>query len=432
MPPHHLPTTSSPAAHGAPGSDASLAERYAAVRGLTEELAAPLGPEDQTVQTMDDVSPTKWHRAHVTWFFETFLLQPHLPGYQVHDDHYCYLFNSYYEAVGSRHPRPERGLLTRPTTADVAEYRRAVDEAMAELLSSEASPEVADLVTLGLHHEQQHQELLLMDIKHVLGSNPLRPAYALAMPEPAPPPEPLRWIDGTAGITSIGHEGDGFAFDNESPRHEVLLRPHQLADRLVTNGEWQEFIDDGGYQRSDLWLSDGWAKVQGEGWEAPLYWEQVDGQWHEYTLAGRYPLDPGRPVVHVSHFEADAFSRWAGARLPAEEEWAAAVADQQLVEPRFELDGPHPRPPAAGDTGPLRQAFGEVWQWTSSAYLGYPGFTPMPGAVGEYNGKFMSGQMVLRGSCCATPPGHARTTYRNFFPPSARWAFSGVRLAIDA
>ncbi len=425
MPLRHQPTTPTSAPEG------SLTERYQAVRGLTEALAAPLGPEDQTVQTMADVSPTKWHRAHVTWFFETFLLQAHQPGYQVHDEHYCYLFNSYYEAVGSRHPRPERGLLTRPTTADVGDYRQAVDQAMGELLSGEVTPEVAALVTLGLHHEQQHQELLLMDIKHVLGSNPLRPAYALAMPAPAPEPEALSWIDGDTGIAEIGHEGPGFAYDNEHPRHEVLLRPHRLADRLVTNREWQAFIDDGGYSRSELWMSDGWATVQAEGWDSPLYWERVDGQWHEYTLAGRYPLDPGRPVVHVSHHEADAYARWAGARLPREDEWDVAVARQDMVVPRFELDGPHPRPPAGDDAGPLRQAFGEVWQWSSSAYLGYPGFVPAAGAVGEYNGKFMSGQMVLRGSSCATPPGHARPSYRNFFPPTARWAFSGVRLAAD-
>lgn len=411
--------------------DIDLRRSYAEVRGLTEALAAPLGPEDQTVQTMDDVSPTKWHRAHTTWFFETFVLEPHRPGYQVHNDAYGYLFNSYYEAVGSRHPRPQRGLLTRPTTADVADYRFAVDEAVDTLLADGAPDQVAALVTLGLHHEQQHQELLLMDIKHVLGTNPLRPAYALAMTAPAPDPAPPVWVEREGGLVEVGHGGDGFAYDNEGPRHQALVPPHRLGDRLITNGEWQAFIDDDGYRRSDLWLSDGWSAVCGEGWEAPLYWEQVDGRWHEYTLAGRYPLDPGRPVVHVSHYEADAFARWAGARLPSEPEWEAAVADQGVTEPTFELDGPHPRPPAAGDTGPLRQAFGEVWQWTSSPYLGYPGFAPAAGAVGEYNGKFMSGQVVLRGSGCATPPGHTRATYRNFFPPGARWAFSGVRLASD-
>lgn len=428
MPPHDLPRT--PATGAPPGAD--LAEHYRAVRDLTEALAAPLGPEDQTVQTMADVSPTKWHRAHVTWFFETFVLGPHRPGHQVHDEDYGFLFNSYYEAIGSRHPRPRRGLLTRPTAAEVGEYRAAVDAAMAEVLDAGVDDEVAEVVTLGLHHEQQHQELLLMDIKHVLGTNPLRPPYSLAMPAPAPEADPLRWLDGAEGLAEIGHDGDGFSYDNERPRHTVLLHPHRLADRLVTNGEWQAFIDDDGYRRPELWLSDGWASVQAQGWEAPLYWERVDGQWHEYTLAGRYPLDPGRPVVHVSHHEADAYARWAGARLPREEEWEVAVARQGVAEPRFELDGPHPRPPAPDDRGPLRQAFGEVWQWTSSAYLGYPGFTPEPGAVGEYNGKFMSGQDVLRGSCCATPPGHARLTYRNFFPPAARWAFSGVRLAADA
>ncbi len=347
MPPHDSPRTSD-ARTAAAVPEGDLAARYQGVRDLTEALAAPLGPEDQTVQTMDDVSPTKWHRAHVTWFFETFLLGPHLPGYQVHDEDYGYLFNSYYEAIGSRHPRPQRGLLTRPTAAQVGEYRAAVDTAMGALLAGDVGPEVAALVTLGLHHEQQHQELLLMDIKHVLGTNPLRPAYSLAMPEPAPEAEPVRWVEGTQGLAEVGHDGAGFAFDNESPRHPVLLHPHRLADRLVTNGEWRAFIDDGGYHRSELWLSDGWAAVQARGWEAPLYWEQVDGQWHEYTLAGRYPLDPGRPVVHVSHYEADAFARWAGARLPREEEWAVAVAAQDLVEPHFELDGPHPRPAGRG------------------------------------------------------------------------------------
>jgi len=424
------PSRSSTAAGGT-AAPASLRERYAAVRRHTEELAAPLGPEDQTVQTMDDVSPTKWHRAHITWFFETFVLAPHAPGYQVHDDAYGYLFNSYYEAVGSRHPRPQRGLLTRPTTADVGDYRLAVDAAMDAFLAGGVDDAVADLVVLGLHHEQQHQELLLMDIKHVLGTNPLRPAYALAMPAPAPDPAPLAWIDRPGGIVAIGHDGAGFAYDNEGPRHDALVHPHRLADRLVTNGEWQAFIDDGGYRRSELWLSDGWAAVTGQGWEAPLYWERVDDLWHEYTLAGRYPLDPGRPVVHVSHYEADAYARWAGVRLPTEEEWEAAVADQPLLEPPFELDGPHPRPPAPDDAGPLRQAFGEVWQWTTSPYVGYPGFAPAAGAVGEYNGKFMSGQMVLRGSSAFTPPGHTRSTYRNFFPPQARWALTGVRLATD-
>ena len=412
-----------------------LTLRYREVRNLTEALAAPLGPEDQTVQTMPDVSPTKWHRAHTTWFFETFLLEAHVAGYEPFDPAYGYLFNSYYEAVGARHPRAERGHLTRPTVADVAAYRRAVDGAMTAALDSGALDRVADLVVLGLHHEQQHQELLLMDIKHVLSVNPLRPAYVERDLGPAGPVPPLGWIDRPGGVTTVGDPGAGFAFDNERPRHDVLLAPHRLADRLVTNGEWLAFIDDGGYRRPELWLSDGWATVGAQGWRAPLHWLPVDDGWHEHTLSGTAPVDPARPVVHVSHYEADAYARWAGARLPTEQEWEAAVAGSPAAppsfDPRFVTAGPHPRPVADDDPGPLRQAFGEVWQWTSSPYVGYPGFHPAAGAVGEYNGKFMSGQMVLRGSSCATPPGHARSTYRNFFPPAARWAFSGLRLAAD-
>ncbi len=414
-------------AAGAPG--ASLLDRYRDVRGLTERLAAPLGPEDQTVQSMPDVSPTKWHRAHTTWFFETFVLQPHRPGYEVVDEAHAFLFNSYYEAVGPRHARPQRGLITRPTAAEVGEYRRAVDEAMETLLAAGPTDEVVELVTLGLHHEQQHQELLLMDIKHVLWSNPTHPAYIAGTLPAAPEPAPLGWVERPGGLVDVGHGGDGFAYDNEQPRHTALVQPHRLGDRLVTNGEWAAFIDDGGYRRPELWLSDGWATVQAAGWTAPLYWDD-DGC--ETTLVGRHPVDPGRPVVHVSHYEADAYARWAGARLPTEVEWEAAIADQPSAESAFDPTCAHPDGVDPADAGPLRQAFGEVWQWTSSAYLGYPGFAPAAGAVGEYNGKFMSGQVVLRGSSCATPPGHARTSYRNFFPPSARWPFAGVRLAGDA
>ncbi len=408
-----------------------LARRYREVRDLTEALAAPLGPEDQTVQTMADVSPTKWHRAHTTWFFETFVLQDHHPGYQPFDDAFGFLFNSYYEAVGARHTRADRGQITRPTCAEVGSYRQAVDRAMALVLSHDIGDAVSGLITLGLHHEQQHQELLLMDIKHVLASNPLRPAYLAADPPVASVPAPLGWVDRPGGIVSVGHGGVEFAYDNEGPRHDVLLRPHRLADRLVTNGEWMEFVADGGYQRPDLWLSDGWAEVGAQGWQGPLYWERVGDDWHEFTLAGRHAVDPGRPVVHVSHYEADAYARWAGARLPTEQEWEAAASAQPVVARPFDVAAPHPEGVSAPDAGPLRQTFGEVWQWTSSAYLGFPGYSPPAGAVGEYNGKFMSGQVVLRGSSCATPPGHARATYRNFFPPKARWAFSGVRLASD-
>jgi ergothioneine biosynthesis protein EgtB len=381
---------------------------------------------------MPDVSPTKWHRAHTTWFFETFVLGPHQPGYRVVDEAFGYLFNSYYEAVGPRHTRADRGQITRPTVAEVGGYREAVDRSMEAVLSTDIGEAVDGLVTLGLHHEQQHQELLLMDIKHVLAANPLRPAYLASDPEPSPAPGPLGWVDRPGGVVGVGHDGARFAFDNEGPRHDALLVPHRLADRLVTNGEWLAFMADGGYRRPELWLSDGWAAVAARAWEAPLYWERVGDEWHEFTLTGRHVVDPHRPVVHVSHYEADAYARWAGARLPTEQEWEAAVAEQPLVEPPFDLGGPHPRAVDPDGPGPLRQAFGEVWQWTGSPYVGFPGFAPAAGAVGEYNGKFMSGQVVLRGSSCATPPAHARVTYRNFFPPAARWAFSGVRLAADA
>ena len=400
---------------------------YASVRELTEALSAPLSPEDQTVQSMPDVSPTKWHRAHTTWFFETFLLQPTTPGYEPFHPAFGYLFNSYYEAVGSRHPRPERGLVSRPGVAEVAAYRSHVDEAMATVL--ERDDERLDwLVTLGLQHEQQHQELLLMDIKHVLSCNPLEPAY-LERPTPrvASQATLVGWVEHPGGLVEIGHDGDDFAFDNESPRHAVHLRPFALADRTVTCGDWLAFVDDDGYRRPELWLSDGWALVQAEGWEAPLYWRR-DGEgdpWRVFTLTGARPLDPAEPVTHVSYHEADAFARWAGARLPTEAEWEAVASTERAEDGRYlDLDVLHPR--AGG-----MSLHGEVWQWTASAYLPYPGFRPAPGAVGEYNGKFMVSQHVLRGGSCVTPPGHVRTTYRNFFPPASRWPFTGVRLARD-
>jgi ergothioneine biosynthesis protein EgtB len=391
----------------------TLADRFQAVRAHTEALAAPLSAEDQTVQSMPDVSPTKWHRAHTTWFFETFLLGPSHPGYRVFHPGYGYLFNSYYEAVGERYPRPQRGLLSRPGIDEIAAYRRHVDGAMLDLLDGEPAPEVAGLTDLGIHHEQQHEELLLMDVKHVLSVNPLQPAY-----RPAPPPPPLPeqapgWHEHPGGVVEMGHAGDGFSFDNETPRHPVLLQPFALADRPVTCGQWLAFVDDGGYRRPELWLSDGWATVLAEGWSAPLYWS--DGE--VFTLHGPKPIDAGEPVCHVSYYEADAFARWAGCRLPTEAEWEAASP------PAADGDGPGGLHPRAG---------GDVWEWTSSAYLPYPGFRPAAGAVGEYNGKFMVNQHVLRGGCCATPPGHLRPTYRNFFPPAARWPFTGLRLARDA
>jgi ergothioneine biosynthesis protein EgtB len=387
----------------------SINERYARVRAHTDALASPLSAEDQTVQSMPDVSPTKWHRAHVTWFFETFVLSGR-PEYQVFDPAFGYLFNSYYEAVGPRHPRPARGLVTRPGVAEIAAYRSHVDDAMSRLLEGELEEAVRCLVDLGLHHEQQHQELLLMDIKHVLSCNSLLPAYAPAAPHPCPSgaASSTGWSGSEGGVMEVGHEGDGFGFDNESPRHPVLLAPFEIARGVVTNGDWLAFMADDGYRRAELWLSDGWYAVTGEGWEAPLYWRGDDSGRSEFTLSGLQPLDPDRPVSHISYYEADAFARWAGARLPTEAEWETMAS--------------------AGD---LNQAFGEVWQWTASAYLPYPGFRTAPGAVGEYNGKFMVNQHVLRGSSCLTPDGHERVTYRNFFPPSARWACSGVRLARD-
>jgi ergothioneine biosynthesis protein EgtB len=358
---------------------------------------------------MPDVSPTKWHRAHTTWFFETFLLGPHQPSYRVFDESYAFLFNSYYEAVGPRHARVERGLLSRPGAAEIGVYRTHVDEAMATLLASSLTPEVCALVELGLHHEQQHQELLLMDIKHVLSVNPLRPAYSLVEPK-GYDPSPLGWVAHEGGLAEIGAGPTAFAFDNERPPHRVWLEPFELADRLVTCGEWLAFMDDGGYERPELWLSDGWAAVCAGTVRAPFYWH--DGPaWQEFTLAGARPIDAHAPVRHVTYHEADAYARWAGGRLPTEAEWEAVAAG------------------AAAGGPPCAQLFGEVWQWTASDYAPYPGFAPARGAVGEYNGKFMVSQHVLRGSSRLTPAGHERVTYRNFFPPSARWVMSGVRLA---
>ena len=401
--------------------------RYEGVRGLTESLAEPLSAEDQTVQSMPDVSPTKWHRGHTSWFFETFLLCPSLAGYSVFDPRYGYIFNSYYETVGARHPRPERGLISRPGVAQVGAYRRHVDAAMAELLGGDLTPELAALSVLGLHHEQQHQELLLMDIKHVLSRNPLRPTYAETTPgsSPArPAARPLGWIEHPGGTVEIGHAGDGFGFDNEFPRHRALLTPFALADRAVTCGEWLEFMEDAGYQRPELWLSDGWAAVQAQGWDRPLYWSP---EGTEFTLAGEQPIDPDAPVCHVSYYEADAFAHWTGHRLPTEAEWETVSVNQTLSGNVLDPAVLRPVATPAGATGLI----GDTWEWTSSAYSPYPGYRAPAGAVGEYNGKFMVNQYILRGGSCVTPPGHVRASYRNFFPAGARWAFSGVRVARD-
>ena len=411
-----------------------LAPRYRHVRAQSEAIARPLAIEDYVVQSMPDVSPTKWHLAHTTWFFETFVLARFASTYQPIDPRYGYLFNSYYEAVGARHPRLERGLLSRPTVAEIYDYRAHVDRAMASLLER-ASPsvleEVASLVELGIQHEEQHQELMLTDLKHVLGRNPLRPAYGGAIQSTVTEreTEPLRFHDQPGGLVSIGHDGPGFAFDNETPRHRVFLRPCRLADRLVTNGEYLAFIEAGGYARPEFWLSDGWAAVQARGWQAPHYWERAGTGWCEYTLAGLVPLARSVPVTHVSYYEADAYARFAGVRLPTEAEWEASAARHPISGNFVESGIAHPRPAPLGEG--ISQLFGDAWEWCASAYLAYPGYRPWAGAVGEYNGKFMSNQFVLRGGSCATPGPHIRATYRNFFPPDARWQFTGIRLAED-
>lgn len=385
-----------------------LFDRYQGVRARTEALAAPLSDADATVQSMPDASPAKWHLAHTSWFFETFVLRDHAPGYQAFDQRFGYLFNSYYEAEGARHPRNFRGLLTRPDLATVFAYRMHVDAAMARAFAGFDAP-VRALVELGTHHEEQHQELLLTDVLHLFAQNPLEPSYG-AEPPATTAGAATGWIDHPGGIVAVGHSGDGFAFDCERPAHRVLLPPFRLADRLVTNAEWMAFIAAGGYVTASLWLSDGWAWVGRERVEAPLYWQLHDGEWTSFTLAGRRPVDPAAPVAHVSYYEADAFATWAGARLPREAEWEAAARA-------------FPATPQLYDTR---------WQWTGSAFLPYPGFRPAAGAVGEYNGKFMSGQFVLRGGAAATPAGHSRPSYRNFFYPHQRWQFTGVRLASDA
>ena len=406
---------------------AALAQRLATTRRLSLDLGAPLSDADASAQSMDDASPAKWHLAHTTWFFETFVLRDHVAGYRLFDERYPYLFNSYYEAEGPRHARPHRGLLTRPSLDRVRDWRAHVDAALARALP-DLSPAALALVELGIHHEQQHQELLLTDIKHLFAQNPLGPAmWETAIACEVAQFSAMKWIEGGEGVISLGHGGEGFAFDCEGPRHEVLLAPHALASRPVTNGEWQQFIDDGGYETPSLWLSDGWAWVQSEAVDAPAYWRE--GEY--FTLSGWRDIDPAAPVTHISFFEADAFASWAGARLPTEYEWeAAATALDPLGGDQLDDAGPVQPSAAADDTG-LQQMFGSVWEWTGSAYRPYPGFRAAPGAVGEYNGKFMSGQFVLRGGSCATPRGHCRASYRNFFYPHQRWQFTGLRLAKD-
>jgi len=409
----------------------ALRDRFRDVRATSLALAAPLSAEDQCIQSMPDASPTKWHLAHTTWFFETVLLQPHAEGYQPFDPRFHYLFNSYYEALGPRHPRPHRGLLTRPSVDEVHAYRRHVDEAVLALLEGGVGEQdwaaIEPIVALGLNHEQQHQELLLTDILHALSCNPLLPAYKPASGPAlrlAAVPSPMRWLPQHGGIAEVGHTGSDFAFDNETPRHKALLQPYAIADRLVNCGDYAQFIADGGYQRAELWLSDGWAAVQANGWRHPAYWlasddprlglgsqqQQQQGStgWHVFGLHGVRPMEADAPVSQLSFYEAAAYAEWAGARLPTEFEWEAA----------FDAPG-------------ITQMTGHVWQWTRSSYDPYPGFRPMPGIAAEYNGKFMVGQLVLRGGSVATPAGHSRPSYRNFFPPAARWQFTGLRLAKD-
>lgn len=412
----------------------TLMTRYGTVRAQTEALCAPLEVEDLVVSSMPDVSPTKWHLAHTSWFFETFVLAEHDPSYRPADPRYAFLFNSYYVQAGERHCRAMRGLVTRPTVREVFAYRAHVDIAMRRLierLGDDAAHPAVGLIELGVHHEQQHQELLLTDIKHVLWTNPLRPAYHTQPSEPARDVAPLAWREFDGGVAWMGHEGHGFAYDNELPRHRVFLEPYQLASRLVTNDEYLAFVEDSGYSRPELWLSAGLATVQANQWGAPLYWERgPEGRWMEFTLGGTRVLEGAAladPVTHVSYYEADAFARWAGRRLPSEFEWETAALNAR-VDGRFVDAGRlHPGPAARSET--LQQLYGDAWQWTHSAYVGYPNYKPSSGAIGEYNGKWMSDQWVLRGASCATPQSHARVTYRNFFPSDARWQFTGIRLA---
>jgi ergothioneine biosynthesis protein EgtB len=416
----------------ATGHSQNLRSRYREVRQATERLCAPLAVEDCVPQSMTDASPVKWHLAHTTWFFETLVLVPTVTNYRPFHPAFRYLFNSYYNALGAQYPRPHRGLVTRPTVAEVREYRAYVDRQMEELLERHEQGEMRvreDVIVLGMNHEQQHQELILTDLKHLWSFNPLRPVYREAPAPAARQVPPVTWFRFEEGIREIGHAGPGFAFDNETPRHRVFLHAFEIASRLVTCGEYRAFMEDGGYERPELWLSDGWRAVRERGWRAPLYWEREDSGWYVYTLTGYRPVNDAEPVTHVSYYEADAYARWAGARLPTEAEWETAAAtaprDGNFVEDGFF------HPVALGERAPDHpaQLWGDVWEWTQSPYVPYPGFRPAAGALGEYNAKFMANQYVLRGGSCATPRSHIRATYRNFFAPDVRWQFSGIRLA---
>ncbi|MBI4201966.1 MAG: ergothioneine biosynthesis protein EgtB [Chloroflexi bacterium] len=422
---------------GVPTDPATLFADYQQARKVTEAICAPLEIEDYMVQAMTDASPARWHLGHVTWFFETFILKEYTPGYKPVNDVYAYLFNSYYNSAGPQFYRPHRGLISRPTVKQVYDYRKQIDEHMADLIET-APPHlmeglVGSLIILGVNHEQQHQELLVTDIKYNLSVNPLHPVYQKVNIPSLPPAAPLRWVHFEGGLHTIGHDAQGFAFDNEWPRHQAYVAPFLLASRPVTNAEFMEFIEAGGYERVDLWLSAGWRTMKEQGWQAPLYWEKHDGLWWHHTMSGFLPVDQNALLCHVSYYEADAYARWRDKRLPTEEEWEFAALRQPLQGNLLESGLYHPlggTSPRAGQE--LEHMFGDVWEWTKSAYLPYPGFQPLQGSVGEYNGKFMVNQMVLRGGSCATPLSHIRPTYRNFFPPDARWQFSGVRLADDA
>ncbi|KWT70042.1 hypothetical protein APY04_1251 [Hyphomicrobium sulfonivorans] len=415
-----------------------LLHRLKSSRRLSQLLAAPLSDEDQVVQPMDDASPTKWHLAHTTWFYETFLLKPHLPGYREYSPDFAYCFNSYYESHGKRQARNRRGLLTRPSVDEVRGYRAHVDEALERMFVSgfinDGLDGLAAIVELGINHEQQHQELLLTDTLSLFDAQPLHPAYRT----PAPCRDQTRhdgdaaFIEFPGGIFPVGFSGTGFCYDNEEPRHDALLQPFRLAHRCVTNAEWLAFMDDGGYRDPLLWLADGWSAINANGWDAPGYWHQRDGVWHQMTLEGLVPVNLAAPVAHVNYYEANAFANWAGKRLPTEFEWEIASTGIAAAGNDLGTGLMRPQPAADGADGELTQMFGDVWEWTSSAYLPYPGYRAAPGALGEYNGKFMVSQNVLRGGSCVTPPGHIRRTYRNFFYPHQRWQFSGVRLAEDA
>jgi ergothioneine biosynthesis protein EgtB len=424
------PSRPSTRAASAPASD--LAVRYDDVRRQTQRLAAPLSAEDCALQSMPDASPVKWHLAHTTWFFETFLLDGR-PGYRAFDPAFRVLFNSYYVGVGERVPRPERGLLSRPDLASVRAYREHVDTGMRALLAGRRDDELAARIELGLHHEQQHQELILTDVKHLFSRNPTAPVYRAGWPLATVRPGAPEWIAHAGGLEHVGHAGPGFAFDNETPRHRVFVAPFELASRPVTHGEFAAFVADGGYRRPELWLSAGYDVASSRGWSAPLYWQDEGGTWTTFTLHGRVGIDEHTPMCHLSFYEADAYARWAGARLPTEFEWELAARYLPVAGNLLESGALHPMPLAEPTVAHVpSQLFGDVWEWTRSDYAPYPGYAPPEGALGEYNGKFMSGQYVLRGGSCATPASHVRATYRNFFPPDARWQFSGVRLARDA